>query len=161
MDLVPWNSKRLTSSMRPFFGDEISNLRNEMNSMMNNFLTNRDVSMPLSLTTSWYPSIDLQEKDDKYLLDADVPGFRESDLDIDFHNNILTIKGEIKTEKKSKESDYVCVERSHGSFRRDIYLDEEVNKDTVKADLKDGVLHIEMPKKEKSSSNHRKITIKH
>lgn len=160
MNLSPWKARNLTPSTRPFIGDEITGLQREMNSLMNNFFGARDLGPTSTFSTAWYPSIDLREKDNKYLLDADVPGMNEADLDIDFHDNILTLKGETKSEKETNESGYVCVERSRGSFRRDIYLDEEVDKDSIKADLKNGVLHIEMVKKEKPRTNHKKITIK-
>lgn len=161
MNLTPWKTRSLTSPTRPFMGDEIANLQREMNSLVNTFFGNRDSAAPSNFNTTWYPSVDLREKDNKYLLDADVPGMSEADLDIDFHDNILTLKGETKSEKETTESGYVCVERSRGSFRRDIYLDEEVDKDSIKADLKNGVLHIEMVKKEAPRTNHKKITIKH
>ncbi len=161
MNLIPWKSRKLTPSLTPSFGNDFTTFQKEMNSLMNSFLGNTALTTPSSFSASWYPSIDLKEKDNKYLLDADVPGLSEADLDIDFHDNVLTIKGESKSETKTSDKDYVCVERSHGSFRREIYLDEEVNKDSIKANLKNGVLHIEMDKLENSSANHKKIAIKH
>ncbi|MDO9182220.1 MAG: Hsp20/alpha crystallin family protein, partial [Bacteriovorax sp.] len=116
---------------------------------------------PQFFESSMYPSIDVTEKENKYLLDADVPGMSESDIEIDLRNNTLIIKGEKKNEIETKDADYVCVERSYGSFRRDIAFDEEVDPDNIKADLKNGVLHVELTKKEKSKLGHKKIPIKH
>lgn len=160
MKLTPWKSSSTSPVPSSRIGNELSSFQREMNSLMNSFFNRGDLVMP-QFETSFYPSIDLKEKDNKYMLDADLPGMNESDIDIDFHNNTLTIKGEKKSEKETKEGDYVCVERSSGSFRRDIYLDDEIDQDSIKADLKDGVLHIELSKKEKAKGTHKKITIKH
>lgn len=161
MNLVPWKSTLAAPFTPARIGDELMSFQREMNNLMNSFFNRGDLVIPQMMDTSFYPSIDLKEKDNKYLLDADVPGMNESDIDIDFHNNTLTIKGEKRSEKETKDSDYVCVERSSGSFRRDIYLDEEIDQENIKADLRDGVLHVEMTKKEKSKVNHKKIPIKH
>ncbi len=161
MSLVPWKASAPTPFFKSRVGDELASFQREMNSLMNSFFTRGDLSLPNSFEASYYPSIDLKEKDNKYLLDADVPGMVESDLEMNFHNNILTIKGEKKSEKETKDIDYVCVERSMGSFRRDIAFDEEVDQDSIKADLKDGVLHVELQKKEKSKTATKKIAIKH
>lgn len=161
MNLTPWKS----SSALPFrnrIDDEMSSFQREMNNLMSTFFNRGDISMPTMMSAGmYYPSIDLKEKDNKYLLDADLPGMNEADIDIDLHDNILTIKGEKKSEKETKDADYVCVERSRGAFRRDIYLDQEVDQSNVKADLKDGVLHVELVKKEESKTGHKKIPIKH
>lgn len=161
MNLVPWKSAAPSSFLRSRVSDDLTSFQREMNQLMNNFFSRGDVSIPSAFEASMYPSIDLQEKENKYILDADMPGMKESDIEIDFHNDILTIRGEKKTEKETKDSDYVCVERSTGSFRRDVYLSEDIDQESIKAELKDGVLHVELPKKERGKTTHKKIAIKH
>jgi HSP20 family protein len=163
MNLIPGKSRSNLPVVNNFTNieDNFRYLQKEMNSLMNNFFNQKDATFPQTFSTDWYPSIDLKEEGNKYLVDADVPGVNEADLDIDFHDNILTIKGETKNETKKNEAGYVCVERSQGAFRRDIYLDKEVDKDSIKADLRNGVLHIEMIKNNKTLANHKKIPIKH
>ncbi|MDD4974722.1 MAG: Hsp20/alpha crystallin family protein [Bacteriovorax sp.] len=161
MKLVPWKSKSVASYTPSIIGDELVSFQREMNSLMNSFFNRGELVIPQMLDTSFYPSIDLKEKDNKYLLDADVPGMNEADIDIDFHNKTLTIKGEKKSEKETRDSGYVCVERSSGTFRRDIYLDEDIDQNNIKAELKDGVLHVELLKKEKAKESHKKIAIQH
>lgn len=161
MNLTPWKSTSAAPFFRPKVGDEFSSFQREMNSLMNNFFNRGELSIPTSFDFGYYPAIDLKEKDNKYMLDADVPGMNESEIEIDLHDNILTITGEKKSEKETKDIDYVCVERSRGSFRRDVYLDSEVDQSNIKADLKDGVLHVELTKKESAKSGHKKIPIKH
>ena len=161
MNLVPWKSSTTAPFFRTRAGDEMSSLQREMNSLMNSFFSRGEMQSTPFLETSFYPAMDLKEKDNKYLIDADVPGMTDSDIEINLHDNILTIKGQKKSEKETRDADYVCIERSCGSFRRDIYLDEEVDQNNIKADLKDGVLHVELSKKEPGKTTHRKIAIRH
>jgi len=161
MNLTPWKSRTTAPFLRSSAGDELASFQREMNSLMNSFFSRGEMMPSQSFATSFYPAIDLKEKDNKYLLDADLPGMNDSDIEIDFHDNILTIKGEKKSEKETRDADYVCVERSSGSFRRDIYLSEEVDASSIKADLKEGVLHVELAKKEPGKTSHKKIPIKH
>lgn len=164
MNLTPWKSGS-GSMTRGRMGDDFNSLQREMNNLVNSFFGRDSMSsssgMPQMFDKGMFPSIDIVEKDNKYMLDADMPGMSEADIDIDLRNNVLTIKGEKRTESEKKEDDYMCVERSYGSFRRDIPFDDEVDADHIKADLKNGVLHIELPKKEQGKKNHKKIPIKH
>ena len=161
MNLLPWKASSLLPYPRTRVSDELSSFQREMNSLMNSFFGRSDAFTPAALDASYCPSIDLREKGGKYILDAEVPGMNESELDVDLHDNILTIKGEKKSEKETSDIDYVCVERSSGSFRRDIYLSDEVDPTNVKAALKDGVLHVELTKKEPSKTTRKKIAIGH
>jgi HSP20 family protein len=155
MSLIPWTAGRARA------GDEMVAFQREMNSLLGNFFNRGESTSPLmSFDMSFYPSVDIKEKEDKYLLDADVPGMKEADIDLDFHNNVLTIRGEKKSESATKDAGCVCTERSYGSFRRDISFDDDVDQEKIKAELKAGVLHVELVKKEKSKTSHQKITIK-
>ena len=161
MSLVPWKTSSAIPVTRSRIGDDLAAFQRDMNSLMGNFFNRSEFTAPMmSFDTSFYPSVDVKEKDDKYLLDADMPGINEADIDLDFHNNILTIKGEKKSESETKEEGYVCTERSYGSFRRDIPFDDEIDQEKIKAELKAGVLHVELAKKEKGKTSHKKIAIK-
>lgn len=161
MSLVPWKSTSTAPFFRNRIEDEMTSFQREMNNLMSSFFNRGELSTPQFADMNLYPSVDLKEKDNKYLLDADLPGMNESDIDIDLRGNVLTIKGEKKSEKETKDSGYICVERSRGAFRRDIYLSQEVDQDNVKAELKDGVLHVELIKKASTSTGHKKIPIRH
>lgn len=161
MNIIPRKSTNATPSSRNRIGDELMSFQREMNHLMGNIFNRGDFSMPQMFETNFYPSVDVKEKDNKYLLDADLPGMNDADVSMDFHNNTLTIKGEKKNEIETKDAGYVCVERSYGSFRRDIPFDDEIDQENIKAELKNGVLHVELAKKEKGKESHRKIQIKH
>jgi HSP20 family protein len=120
-----------------------------------------DNLMSQMFETNMFPSVDIREKDNKYLLDADLPGMKDTDISMDFHNNTLTIQGEKKSESEIQDEGYVCVERSYGSFRRDIPFRDDIDQDSIKAELTNGVLHVELTKKERPKETHRKIQIKH
>ncbi|MEA9357850.1 Hsp20/alpha crystallin family protein [Bacteriovorax sp. PP10] len=162
MHLTPFKHRnKAPVTYNPRFGSDLSTLQREMNSLMNNFFDLGEFSSPLNFSSSVYPTIDIKEDENKYLIDADVPGMSDKDINLDVRNNILTISGKVDTETKDENKGYVCVERSHESFSRDIYLASDVDMDSVKAELKNGVLHIEMNKSELAKKNHKKIAIKH
>jgi HSP20 family protein len=95
---------------------------------------------------AWLPDLDVFEKDGKFIVKAELPGLDENDIDVSVQGNMLTIKGEKKTEQEVKEEDYYRCERSYGSFFRSIPLPSSVDKDKVEADYHNGVLEVTLPK---------------
>jgi HSP20 family protein len=79
---------------------------------------------------------------------AEVPGCKAEDIDISVHGNVLTISGEKKHEQERKEQGYYHIERSCGSFRRDLNLPAEIDTAGIEAECKDGVLTVTLPKTE-------------
>lgn len=106
----------------------------------------------------WTPPIEVYEEDDKYHVKAELPGLNKDDIDISIAKNVLTIKGERKAEKETKENDYYYCERYYGNFMRSISLPGAVNVNDISASYKDGVLEIELPKAEEEKE--KKISIK-
>ena len=96
----------------------------------------------------WAPSVDVKETDKEVLVKADLPGIKKEDIEVSVDKDQLVIKGERKMEKEEKEKDYVRVERSYGSFYRSFNIGVPVNEDEIKADYKNGVLEINLPKAE-------------
>ncbi len=93
------------------------------------------------------PSFDVKENKDGYLFRADLPGVREEDLDISLTGNRLTISGKREQEKHEQGDTYYASERSYGSFSRAFTLPDGTDAENVKADLKNGVLQVIVPKK--------------
>ena len=160
MSLTSWRSSLLPSFARSG-RREMTSLQREMDELMDSFFEKKGLAVPHLYDFNLYPAIDVKEEEGKYVCEAELPGLTEGDISLDLHNNILTIKGEKKSEMQKKESDYTCTERYFGSFRRDIPFGDEVNPEEVKAQLKNGVLKIELEKKEKSKVSHKKIAIAH
>ncbi len=93
----------------------------------------------------WTPPVDLLETPDRYVITAEVPGMRREDLDIQVHDDRLTISG-TRRERVQAGEQYHRIERGHGSFRRSFQLPVAVDAARVAADLRDGVLTITCPK---------------
>jgi len=94
----------------------------------------------------WAPAIEVFEKEDKFMVKAELPGMKEEDIDVSVVGDTLTIKGERKAETEVKEEDYYCCERSYGSFSRSIALPSSVDAKKIDASYEDGVLEVSLPK---------------
>ena len=93
----------------------------------------------------WEPAIEVFEKEDKFVVKAELPGMKE-DIDGSVVSDTLTIKGERKAESEAKEENYYCCERSYGSFFRSIALPSSVDAKKIEASYEDGVLEVSLPK---------------
>lgn len=95
---------------------------------------------------SWMPAVDVLESDNELRLTAELPGLTRDDVSITLENNVLTISGERKFEKESEKDNYHRIERAYGRFSRSFTLPAHVSVDDVKADFRDGVLQVTLPK---------------
>ena len=107
----------------------------------------RPTSGPRS-NQSFVPALDLSETPEAFLVEVTVPGLKAEDLNITVENNVLTISGEVRQEKESKERNYHRVERRFGNFQRSVSLPNRVKADAINASLENGVLHLSIPKAE-------------
>jgi HSP20 family protein len=135
---------------------EMMTLRDAMDRMFENaFISPR--------TTNWFTegeiplALDVVEEDDKYIVEASVPGINPDDLEITYDNNMLTIKGEVKEEKEIEEKRYHIRERRFGTFSRSIALPSTINVDKIEAEYKDGVLNLTLPKVEEAKPKKIKV----
>ena len=106
---------------------------------------------------AWAPSVDIFEDKDRLILEAELPGMSRDDFDISVENNVITLKGERKFEKKTDGDNYHRVERSYGAFTRSFTLPQTVTADGATADFENGVLRVSLPKREETKA--RKIEI--
>lgn len=111
-----------------------------------------------SLTT-WAPPVDIYETEHELVVKADLPDIKPEELDIRVENNILSIRGERKFEKKVNENNYLRVERSFGSFTRSFSLANTVNTEAIKAEYKNGVLTLSIPKHEEAKLKQIKVNV--
>ncbi len=112
------------------------------------------------MDVAWSPRLDVSETDNGLEIVADLPGMDKKDINVSLEENLLTIKGEKKEEKESKDKHYHTIERRSGSFYRAIRLPVEVEKDKVEAAFKDGVLTLRLPKTKESKKKVAQIEIK-
>jgi len=96
----------------------------------------------------WAPAVDIAEDDQKYVITAELPGTAKDDVHVEVHENVMTIRGEKRSEREEKKEQSRWVERSYGSFSRSFTLPANTVADRVNASFKDGVLTIELPKVE-------------
>jgi HSP20 family protein len=96
----------------------------------------------------WAPAVDVSETADQVVIKAEVPGMEAKDIDISLAGDVLTIKGEKKSEREEKKENYHLVERTYGSFSRSLKLPTAVDADKIEASYKQGVLTVSCPKKE-------------
>ncbi len=98
----------------------------------------------------WSPSVDIYNEDDKLIVKAEMPGLNRDDIDIRVENGVLTITGEKKKEEEVKEENAYRLERCYGKFSRSFSLPMQVDTRNIKANYKDGILQISLPKAEES-----------
>jgi len=105
-------------------------------------------------------STDIQDKGDYFLMEADLPGFNKEDIKLDLDGDVLTINAERHSEheEKDKQGNYVRCERSYGSYQRSFDM-TGIDKDAIKAEYKDGVLKLNLPKEKQTVSSARRLTI--
>mgnify|MGYP003759030693 CR=1 FL=1 len=119
---------------------------------------NRMLSEPRS-ARPWIPAVDILETEDEVVIKADLPGVEMSDIHVDIENGTLSLKGERKFASGENRQGYHRIERSYGSFARYFDLPDTVDPDKVKADYKNGVLTVTLPKKEIAKPRSIKVEI--
>jgi HSP20 family protein len=134
----------------------LSTLQNEVNRLFEGSLPARGDNSAL---TAWTPFVDIYETENELVIKADLPDLNEKELDIRVENNTLTIRGERKFEQTVKEDNYLRIERNYGSFSRSFGLPNTVNTEAIKADYKNGVLSVELPKSAESKPKQIKVNV--
>ena len=110
-------------------------------------------------TGTWLPPVDVAETHQKILVRAEVPGMKQDDIAIEFENGILTIRGERKLEKTGDGITWHRVERTYGNFVRSFTLPRTVDPERIAATYREGVLDIEIPKKEEAKPKQIRIAV--
>jgi len=128
-------------------------MESEMDQWMRNFLP----SFELPEEMGWTPLVDLVDTDGEYTVTAELPGVKPDDVEVDVEDDVLTIKGEKKEERKEETKGRRIYEREYGSFERSFTLPRSVDADRVKAEFKTGILTVHLPKREEAMG--RKVAI--
>jgi HSP20 family protein len=97
-------------------------------------------------TYEWAPVADISETDDEYLVRAELPGVERKDVKVSLEEGVLTIEGERKQEKEEKGRRMHRIERFYGSFSRRFSLPDDADANLIRAETKDGVLNVHIPK---------------
>ncbi len=112
-----------------------------------------------ALGGAWAPAVDIYEHEGNLVLKAELPGIDPKDVDVKVENNVLTLQGERKFESEVKREEYHRVERAYGTFSRSFTLPNVVDTDKIKAEFKDGVLRVVLPKREEAKPKQISIAV--
>ena len=159
-ELMPWaRSREATPGQRA--EHPLAAMQREMDRMFDVFWHGLDLPMwgrgeRVGMMT---PRIDVRDAGDALIVNAELPGLEEKDVEITLSDTALLIRGEKKSERQEKETDYTYSERSFGAFERRIPLDASVESDRVSAVMSNGVLTVTLPKTPAATSKVRRIEI--
>lgn len=145
---------RTIARWEPFRG--VTTLQDQINRLLSD---TSDRTSDESSLSAWAPAVDIYETEHELVVKADLPDVDPKDLDIRVENNILTIRGERKFEKKVNEENYLRIERSYGSFARSFTLANTVNSEAIKAEYQNGVLTLSIPKREEAKPKQIKVNV--
>ena len=133
--------------------EELTTLRNRMDRLMSKY---NEPSAELT-PSQWVPVADIIDTKNALVVRTELPGLTEKDITVEIENNMLTIKGERKFEKETKDKDFLRTERAYGTFLRTFTLPANVIPDKIAASYVNGILDVEIPKKEEAKP--RTITV--
>jgi HSP20 family protein len=107
----------------------------------------------------WTPLADITEDEKEYLIKAELPEMKKEDVKVTVENGVLTISGERKFEKEEKKKKYHRVERGYGTFVRSFTLPDDADANKVKAEFKNGLLTVHLPKSEHAKPKHIEVNV--
>jgi len=146
MELVRWNPNRNMYSTRYHF-----------NNLLNEFFAPDSKCDDDICMTNWNVRVDIYNDAENIVLEAELPGVEKKDINVDLKGRVLTLKGELSSDNEVKEDKYYRKERVSGKFERSFTLPGDVDSEKIKADYKDGILKVTVPKPE--GRKQRQITI--
>ena len=137
MTLVRWNPLK-----------EVPVLQNRINRLFEDFFPDTFMDGTKDMAGVWNPVVDIYDTQDTTVIKADLPGLKKEDITINIEGDVLTLTGERNHDEEVKKENYYRRERAYGLFKREFTLPSTVDHEKIKADFKDGVLKIEIPKPE-------------
>ena len=148
MSLIKWNPMSSMDLFRDF------------DDMMNDFFFRPTRMERFSEGANWRPRIDVMEKEKEYEVIAELPGIDKKDITVSIKEDVLTISGEKRFAEQKEGENYFCSERSFGKFERSFRMSDKIESDKIKAEYKNGVLTLSIPKIEKPEPVGTTIEIK-
>ncbi len=149
MSLVKWD---------PFV--ELEDVSKQLNRIFGKFPARTEQpGRELLATADWAPSVDITETDTAYLIKGEIPGVNKEDIKVNIENGMLTMCGERKQEKEEKGKKFHRIERSYGSFVRSFRLPDNVDEAAIKAEFKDGMLNVTLPKSTQAKTKSTNVTV--
>jgi HSP20 family protein len=151
MNLMRWQRPELAG-----FG-RLTNLRDEIDRLFEAPLA--ELAHSSQLLSGWTPALDVFEEKDNVIVKAEVPGMKREDIEVSLHDGLLSISGERRSQENHQEAEVYRAERFFGRFQRTVTLPTPVAADKVKAQYKDGILTVILPKTEESKPKHIDVNV--
>jgi HSP20 family protein len=138
---------------------EMEDLQNRLSTLFGRMPMRRGNGKESITLPEWTPLADITEDDMEYVIKAELPELRKEDVKVTVENGVLTMSGERKFEKEEKKKKYHRVERGYGSFVRTFALPEDADADRVKAQFKQGILEVHLPKNKKAKPKQIEVNV--
>src|SRR5882672_1007736 len=138
---------------------DLLSLQDRMNRLFDESVRNVKPGDEALSSAIWSPAVDIYETDDEVVVKAELPEVNQKDIDIQIENNTLILRGERKFNKETKKENFHRIERAYGTFSRSFTLPGTIDQEKVRADYKDGILKISMPKREETRPKQIKVVI--
>ena len=148
MNLTKWDPFR-----------ELEDMTQRLNRIFGHSLVSKEKGTEAMRVAEWAPAVDVSETDAEYVIKAELPEVKKEDVKVTMEDGVLTLQGERKQEKEEKGKRYHRIERSYGSFMRSFDLPDNVDSTKAKAEFKDGMLTLSLPKAEKAKSKSLEIKV--
>jgi len=148
MSLVKWD---------PFV--ELEDVSKQLNRIFGKFPARTEPGRELLSTADWAPNVDITETDTAFLIKGEIPGVQKENIKVTIENGMLTMSGERKQDKEETGKRFHRIERSYGSFMRSFRLPDYVDESAVKAEFKDGMLNVTLPKSTQAKTKSTNISV--
>ncbi len=148
MSLIQWDPFR-----------ELKDVSSRLNRIFGQAPARTESGNELLAMADWAPSVDISETDNAYLIKGEIPGVKKEDVKVNIQEGMLTIQGERKQEKEVKGKKLHRIECSYGSFMRSFRVPDDADKNKVKAEFKDGMINVTLPKSGKAKSKAISVSV--
>lgn len=148
MNLVKWNPFR-----------ELEDISNRLNTIFGNPPVKAESGPERLAMADWTPFVDISETETAYLIKGEIPGVKKEDVSISIENGMITMRGERRQEKEEKGEKFHRIERSYGNFMRSFHIPDDADESAVKAEFKDGLISVTLPKSDKAINKPKEVEI--
>lgn len=148
MNLVKWD---------PF--KELEEVSTRLNRLFGRAPVRTESNQEMLAMADWSPSVDISETDTAYLIKGEIPGVDKGDVKVSIENGMITMRGERKLEKEEKGKKFHRIERSYGSFVRSFRMPDDVDESAIKAEFKDGMISVTLPKSAKTKAKAIEVSV--
>ena len=148
MNLVKWDPLR-----------ELEDVSSSLSRIFGRFPNRTEPDRELLTMADWAPSVDISETDQAYSIKGEIPGVRKEDVKVTIEDGMVTMRGERKLEKEDHNQKFHRVERAYGSFVRSFRLPDDADESQAKAEFKDGMIAVTLPKSERAKTKAINVSI--